>query len=379
MNIGIVSGEASGDLLGAGLLTALRQSQPHLTASGIGGPAMLATGFTSLYDMEKLAVMGLVEPLFRLSELFKIRNALFHHFTTHRPDVFIGIDSPDFNLGLELKLRKAGIPVVHYVSPSVWAWRKKRIHKIAKAVDLVLTLFPFEADFYREHNVPVKFVGHPLADLIPLASDKLTARRILDLDRTTTYIALLPGSRRNEIKYLAELFMTTAEKISRARPELKFITAAVNAERDQEVRALCKKIAPQLSIDFFIGKSHEVMTAADVVLVTSGTATLETMLCKRPMVIAYRMAALTYQIARHLVKTPYIGLPNLLAKQALVPEFIQEDARPEQLAFALLDFVDHPKKIAMLEKKFLEIHQQLRCNANEQAAIAIQTLYKPQF
>lgn len=374
MNIGIVAGEVSGDMLGAGLLAALRKSQPYLTASGIGGPAMLETGFTSLYDMERLAVMGLVEPLFRLSELFKIRRALVHYFTTHRPAVFIGIDSPDFNLGLELTLRKVGIPVVHYVSPSVWAWRKKRIHKIAKAVDLVLTLFPFEADFYREHQVPVKFVGHPLADLIPLESDKLTARRLLDLDLATTYIALLPGSRRNEIKYLAELFITTAAKISRARPELKFITSAVNAERDQEVRALCKKLAPQLPIDFFIGKSHAVMTAADVVLVTSGTATLETLLCKRPMVIAYRMAELTYQIARHLVKIPYIGLPNLLARQALVPEFIQEDARPEQLAFALLDFIEHPKKIAILEKQFLEIHQQLRCNANEQAAMAIQAL-----
>lgn len=375
MNIGIVSGEASGDLLGAGLITELQKTFPHMTASGIGGPAMIEAGFTSLYDRERLAVMGIVEPLRRLPELFKIRNALFQYFTKHRPDVFIGVDSPDFNLGLELKLRQAGIPVVHYVSPSVWAWRKKHIHKIAKAVDLVLTLFPFEADFYREHGVPVQFVGHPLADLIPLKPDQSAARQSLHLERETTYIAILPGSRRNEIKYLAELFITTAAHLSCIRPDIKFITSAVSAERDQEVRALCKRVAPQLPIEFFVGKSHEVMAAADVVLVTSGTATLETMLYKKPMVIAYRMAELTYQIARHLVKIPYIGLPNLLANQLWVPEFIQKDACPEQLSSALLDFIDHPKKVAVLEKKFLEIHQTLRCDANRQAAMAIQNLF----
>jgi lipid-A-disaccharide synthase len=376
MNIGIVSGETSGDLLGAGLLTALQKLDPHIIASGVGGPALLRAGFTNLYDMERLAVMGIVEPLFRLPELLKIRRALLNYFTLHRPDVFIGIDSPDFNLGLEEKLRQAGIPIVHYVSPSVWAWRKKRIHKIAKAADLVLTLFPFEADFYRAHNVPAQFVGHPLADLIPFHSDKQAARRLLNLDCTATYIALLPGSRRNEIKYLAKLFIATAAAISSARPEIKFITSAVNAERDQEVRTLCKEFAPHLSVDFFIGESHTVMAAADAVLVTSGTATLEAMLFKRPMVIAYRMAELTYQIARHLVKIPYIGLPNLLANQLLVPEFIQKNASPGRLASALLDFIDHPEKTALLEKKFLEIHQTLRCNANEQAAIAIQTLFQ---
>ncbi|MCD6039092.1 MAG: lpxB [Gammaproteobacteria bacterium] len=379
MNIGMVAGETSGDLLGAGLLAALHKLEPHLTASGVGGSAMLRNDFTRLYDMERLAVMGLVEPLCRLPELFKIRQALLHYFTTHRPDVFIGIDSPDFNLGLELKLRQANIPVVHYVSPSVWAWRKKRISKIAKAVDLILTLFPFEADFYRKYHVPVKFVGHPLADLIPLQSNKSEARGILGLDSAATYIALLPGSRRNEIKYLGELFILTAEKIFKARPTLRFLTSAVNAEQAQEMQAFYKKITSRFPIDFYIGKSHEVMAAADVVLVASGTATLETLLFKRPMVIAYRMAQLTYQIARHLVKIPYIGLPNLLANQLLVPEFIQENAQPEQLAFALLDFIDHPEKMAVLERKFLEIHQQLRCNANEQAALAIQTLLRSRF
>jgi lipid-A-disaccharide synthase len=375
MNVGIVAGEPSGDLLGAGLITALRELHPLLTASGIGGSAMLGTGFTSLYNMERLAVMGLVEPLCRLPELFKIRHELIRYFSTHRPDVFIGIDSPDFNLGLELKLRQAGVLIVHYVSPSVWAWRKKRIHKIAQAVDLVLTLFPFEADFYRQHNVPVQFVGHPLADLIPLQPDKLAARHALGLDPHATYIALLPGSRRSEIKYLAELFIATARQIFHERPHMKFLTSAVNTERDQEFQAQCQKFAPHLPITFLTGKSHAMMAAADVVLVTSGTATLETMLFKRPMVIAYRMAELTYQIARHLVKIPYIGLPNLLAKQALIPEFVQNAAQPKVLAAALLDFLDHPEKVRVLEEKFVEIHHQLRCNANREAAQAIASLW----
>jgi lipid-A-disaccharide synthase len=368
----MVAGEPSGDLLGAGLINALREAGVPMEASGIGGTEMQRAGFHSLYDMEHLAVMGLVEPLFRLPELFKIRRQLIHHFIEHRPSVFMGIDAPDFNLGLELALRQAGIPVVHYVSPSVWAWRKKRIYKIAKAVDLVLTLFPFEADFYEQHHVPVQFVGHPLADTIPLQPDRLAARQILGLDPDGTYIALLPGSRRHEIKYLGRLFIETASRILQKNPEVKFITAAVNAQRDQEVQVWRKKIAPELPLGSFMGKSHDVMAAADVVLVASGTATLEAMLFKRPMVIAYRMAALTYQIARHLVKVPFIGLPNLLAGEKCVPEFIQEAVTPHALAEAALDFLTNSEKVSALQKKFLEIHQRLRCNANQQAARAIQ-------
>src|SRR5579872_7465458 len=326
--IGILAGEPSGDMLGAGLMNALNVQSSHFEFTGIGGPKMIAAGCRSLHEMERLSVMGLIEPLKHLPDLFKIRHGLYQHFTTHKPDVFIGIDSPDFNLGLELKLRQAGIPVVHYVSPSVWAWRKKRIFKIAKAVDLMLTLFPFEADFYKQHNVPVRFVGHPLADLIPLQSDKQAARNKLGIDPHTTTIAVLPGSRGNELKYLADIFAVTAARCWKENPKLQFITSAVNEQRDREFRAICQKHAPGLPIQFFQGRSHEVMAAADVVLVTSGTATLETMLFKRPMVIAYRMSPITYQLARCLVKIPAIGLPNLLANEKLVPEFIQQEAQP---------------------------------------------------
>ncbi|MDR3477794.1 MAG: lipid-A-disaccharide synthase [Gammaproteobacteria bacterium] len=374
MKVGIIAGEVSGNILGAGLLRVLRQAEPNLKASGIGGPDMIAYGCQSLYDMERLAVMGLIEPLRRLPELFKMRDNLYRHFIQQKPDVFIGIDSPDFNLGLELKLRQAGIPVVHYVSPSVWAWRKKRIHKIAKAVDLVLTLFPFEKAFYEQHNVPACFVGHPLADIIPLQPDKLAARASLNLNTDTTYIALLPGSRRNEVRFLAETFVRTALRCWQDRPQLQFITSAANSARNKEFREHCQALAPQLPIHFYEGCSHEVMAAADVVLVASGTATLEAMLFKRPMVIVYKMANLTYQIARHLVKIPYIGLPNLLANEGLVPEFIQDAAKPDHLAQAIFDYLDCPEKTEKLLKTFTDIHQQLRCDANQRAAESVLNL-----
>ncbi len=367
----MVAGEISGDLLGAGLIHSLKKLQHNVNVTGIGGSEMTAAGCHSLYDIERLAVMGLVEPLRRLPELFKIRQGLYAHFLHKKPDVFVGIDAPDFNLGLELKLHKAGIPTVHYVSPSVWAWRKKRIHKIAKATDLVLTLFPFELDFYLQHGVPAEFVGHPLADKIPFENDKLAARKALGLDEDATFIALLPGSRRNEIHYLAEIFVKTAKYCWEQNPTLKFITAAANDERDLEFQAHCKRIAPNLPIHFFVQRSHEVMIAADVIVVTSGTATLEAMLWKRPMIIAYRMANLTYQIAKYLVKIPFIGLPNLLANKMLVPEFIQDAVQPNKLGEAIFDFLDHPEKIAKLQNDFLTIHQQLRCDASNRAAAAI--------
>jgi lipid-A-disaccharide synthase len=376
MKVGIVAGEASGSILGAGLINALRDREPILTLTGIGGPDMIAAGFQSLHEMERLSVMGLIEPLGRLPELFKIRRQLYEHFAKQKPNLFIGIDSPDFNLGLELKLRKAGTPVVHYVSPSVWAWRKKRIHKIAKAVDLVLTLLPFEAAFYEQHSVPACFVGHPLADLIPLQPDQVAAKKTLGLTPDTTYIAVLPGSRRNELHYLSELFLKTAEICWQENPRIKFITSAANAQRHQEFQQQWQTHTPNLPLQFFEKKTHAVMAAADVVLVTSGTATLETMLFKRPMVIAYRMANLTYQIARHLVKIPYVGLPNLLADKALVPEFIQDAAQPKVLAAALLDFIDNPEKAQRLQQQFTDIHHQLRRDANQRAAEAVLKIIK---
>lgn len=378
MKIGIVAGETSGDLLGAGLINTLQHFQTISHLSGIGGTHMIAAGCQSLFDIDRLAVMGIIEPLLRLRELFRIRSTLCQHFINHRPDVFIGIDAPDFNVGLEVKLRQAGIPVIHYVSPSVWAWRQNRIKKIAKATDLVLTLFPFETDFYTRHQVPAVFVGHPLADQIPLQVDKKAARKKLQLDEDATYIAILPGSRNNEIKNLAEIFIATAAQIHQERPGIKFITALLNPQHKKNMQMLVERYAPKLPIsyveknmDALSSVSHEVMAAADVVLVTSGTATLETMLFKRPMVIAYRMGHLTYQIARYLVKTPFIGLPNILANEKLVPEFIQHEVTVENIKSALLNYVDHPEKISVLENTFLSIHQQLKGDANRKAAQAV--------
>lgn len=376
MKIGMVAGEPSGDILGAGLIQALKKTHPDLTANGVGGIEMLAKGFHSFYDIEKLSLMGFIDPLLHLRELLSIRNGLYQHFLQNRPDVFVGIDSPDFNLGLEIKLRKEKIPIVHYVSPSVWAWRQKRIIKIAKAVDLMLTLFPFEADFYKAHGIPVHFVGHPLADLIPLEPNKLAARKKLNLDPEKKYIAILPGSRRSELKNIAPLFIKTAYRAWKLRPSLRFITVAANAKRNHDFQTLWQSNAASVPIQFFERCAHDVLEAADVVLVASGTATLETMLYKRPMIIAFRTNALTFQIAKYLVKTPFIGLPNLLANEQCVPEFIQHTATPEKLTLALFDYLDHPEKVNFLEKKFTYLHQKLRQNANQEAAHAILKLIK---
>lgn len=372
MKVGMLAGEASGDLLGANLIKAIRlKVSSDLSVSGMGGPAMIEAGCASLYQMERLSIMGFYEPLKRMPELIRMRRGLYQHFIQNKPDVFIGIDSPDFNLGLELKLRQAGIPVVHYVSPSVWAWRQKRIHKIAKATDLVLTLFPFEADFYHQHQVPAEFVGHPLADLIPMQPDKFAARRELQLDENAEYIALLPGSRGFELKNMAELFVATAKACLKKNPNIKFITSAANELRDADFKAAFKRLAPEIHVEFFVKQSRAVMAAADVVLVTSGTATLETMLFKKPMVIVYRVGAFTYQIAKRMIKLPYVGLPNLLAKKKIVPEFIQDAAQPEAIASALFDYLNSPEKSQVLIKRFTELHQSLQCGASEKAATAV--------
>jgi len=371
MKIGILAGEASGDLLGAKLIQALRERCPSIQIEGVGGPAMMAVGCESLFDIERLAVMGFIEPLMRLPDLIKLRHDLYQHFRANPPDIFIGIDAPDFNLGLELKLRRLGIPVVHYVSPSVWAWRQKRVHKIAKAVDLMLTLLPFEEKFYAQHNVPVRYVGHPLAEQISLYPDKLAARRALCIDENSTYVALLPGSRRQEIRYMAEPFLLAAQCAWKKRPDLKFLTSHVNEERYQAFYESYKKYTPDLPLQFFTRRSHDVMAAADVVVVTSGTATLETMLYKKPMIIAYRMSSFTYQLAKLLVKVPYVGLPNLLADELLVPELIQDAVTPDNIANHILDYLTHPEKVAKLEKKFIELHKSLQADSANSIAEAV--------
>lgn len=371
MKIAILAGEASGDLLGAQLIQALRKAYPDLEVEGMGGPAMQAAGFKSLFDIERLNVMGFIEPLKRLPDLLKLRRDLYQHFIENKPDVFIGIDAPDFNIGLELKLREAGIKVVHYVSPSVWAWRQNRIHKIKKAVDLMLTLLPFEAAFYEKHAVPVKYVGHPLAEKIPLEPDKLVARKSLALEADVTYIALMPGSRKQEIRHMAEPFLLAAQKLWMQKPNLRFITSQINELRYQEFYAAFQQYTPELPIQFFKRRSQEVLTAADAVVVTSGTATLETMLYKQPMVITYKMSRFTYQLAKYLVKTPYAGLPNLLANELLVPELIQDAATPDAIAAHLKDYIDYPEKVRALKQRYLELHKMLKMPSGQLAAEAI--------
>lgn len=378
MRIGVVAGEASGDLLGAGLIRALKERRPDTVFEGVAGPQMAAAGCRVIVPAEKLAVMGIVEVLRHYRELRAIRNRLAHEFLAHPPDAFIGIDAPDFNLGLEQRLRRAGITTVHYVSPSVWAWRQSRVKQVARATDLMLTLFPFEADFYRRSNVNVRFVGHPLADAIPLHTDRDAARRALALPDGPTIIALLPGSRLTEIEQLAGLFLDTAERCIAQAPALHFVVPLVNAA----VRARFEAIAAgrDLPLTLVDGRAHDVMAAADLVLVASGTATLEAMLLKRPMVVAYRVAALTHFVLKRLVRVRRFALPNLLAGRDLVPEFIQQRATADNLAGALLDYLNRPERAAALRAEYERLHLELRQGASAAAASAILVLLdsKPQ-
>lgn len=373
LRIGIVVGEASGDILGAGLMKAIQRRYPNARFEGIGGERMLKLGFTSFFPQERLAVMGLVEPLKRLPELLRIRKTLINHFIDNPPDVFIGIDSPDFNLTIEGKLKAAGIPAVHYVSPSVWAWRQKRIVKIAQSVDLMLTLLPFEAKFYQEHKVPVTFVGHPLADDIALDTDKVEARQALGLAEQGKLIALMPGSRGGEVKLLGPVFWQTARWLQNNYPDVKFVVPAANAQRRQQIEA---QLAEQgdLPLTLIDGQSHEAMAAADAVLMASGTTTLEAMLLKRPMVVAYKLAALSFAIISRMVKSKYFSLPNLLADKPLVPELLQKQVTPEALGETLLGYLQQNEQAQSMTDAFYELHHQLRCNASEKAAQAVLAL-----
>ena len=382
MKIGIVVGEASGDILGAGLIRALKDRLPNLEAVGIGGERMLAEGFHSLFPQERLAVMGFVEPLKRLPELLTMRRSLRRYFLENPVDVFIGIDSPDFNLTLEQQLKKAGIKTVHYVSPSVWAWRQGRIKKIAAAVDLVLTLFPFEARFYREHNVPVKFVGHPLADQLPLVPDERSAKAWL-LDQSAvppekTVIALLPGSRRGEVKLLGPIFWQFAHQLSGIKTDVHFVVAAANALRKQQIEQQLMELSAKLPITVIEGQSHRVMAAADMVVMASGTVTLEAMLLKKPMIVTYKMAPLSAWIIGRLLTSKYVALPNLLADKRLVPELLQDQATPENITAEVLNLLDNPDKAKALSDYFCDIHRQLQCDADQQAAEAVLSLSERQ-
>lgn len=364
LKVALVAGEASGDILGAGLMQALRAQHPHIEFIGVGGPLMTAQGLTSYFPMERLAIMGLVEVLGRLPELLAKRKRLIATLLEQQPDVFIGIDAPDFNLNIELKLREAGIKTVHYVSPSVWAWRQKRVFKIRKACDLMLTLLPFEAQFYQQHQVPVLFVGHPLADSIAMDNDHLPAREQLGLPATAQVVALLPGSRGAEVAKLGALFVDTARYLLAEKPHLQFVIPAANQARREQLAALLEPM-PNLPIKILDGQSQAALQACDAVLIASGTATLEAMLFKRPMVVAYKLAPASHWLLKKLVKSPYVALPNLLAAEMLVPEFIQDAATPEALGEAVLAQL---RDGSLQVQRFAELHESLRCDASQRAA-----------
>ena len=368
LRIALVAGEASGDILGAGLMRALKAQHPAVEFIGVGGPLMQAEGLASYFPMERLSVMGLVEVLGRLRELLARRKLLITTLIDEKPDVFIGIDAPDFTLNIELKLRQAGIKTVHYVSPSVWAWRQKRVLKIREGCDLMLTLLPFEARFYEEKGVPVRFVGHTLADAIPLQADRAAARAELGLP-DGPLVALMPGSRGGEVGRLGALFFDAAERLQAQKPGVRFVLPCASPQRRAQIETLLE--GRNLPLTLLDGQSHLALAACDAVLIASGTATLEALLYKRPMVVAYRLAPLTFWILKRMVKSPYISLPNLLAQRLLVPELLQDDATPEALAQTLLPLIDGGEEQT---RGFDDIHRTLRRDASNQAADAVLTL-----
>ena len=371
-NIGIVATEASGDQLGGHLICALKARLPQAQFIGIGGPKMLAAGVQSLFPMEKLAVHGYVEILRRLPQIVWIRRKLRNYFLQHRPQILIGIDSPDFNLGLEEKLKQRGVPTVHYVSPAIWAWRGDRIHKIKRAVSHMLTLFPFEPPLYEKAGIPVTYVGHPLAELLPDVPDRAAAREQMRLLPTTKVIALLPGSRQNELHYMADTIIATARRISQVLAGVHFLVPLHSREtRDQFENALYRNNAQDLPLTILFGHAHSALIVADVALVASGTATLEALLLKCPMVITYKANDISFRMVKNKYYLPFVGLPNILAGEFIVPEILQHDATPENLAQALLNLLADETVTERLRRKFCAIHAQLRQNTAQRAAQAI--------
>lgn len=373
--IAIVAGEISGDILGAGLIRALKMHYPHARFIGVAGERMLNEGCETLFDMEELAVMGLAEVVKHLPRLLKRRKQVIDTMLTLKPDIFIGIDAPDFNLGVEEKLKAKGIKTVHYVSPSVWAWRQNRVHKIARATNLVLAFLPFEKAFYDRFNVPCRFIGHTMADAIALKPNRQEACRLLKLDENQRYMAILVGSRGSEVNFLTEPFLKTAQLLKETYPDIRFLVPLVNNKRKEQFQAIKAQVAPELEVVILEGNARAAMIVAEATLLASGTAALEAMLCKSPMVVGYKMKPLTYWLAQRLVKTDYVSLPNLLANTPLVPELIQDECNPENLAKHLSVYLSQePADIVQkneLKQRFMQLHQLIQCDADAQAAQAV--------
>ncbi|WP_258086067.1 lipid-A-disaccharide synthase [Xenorhabdus bovienii] len=371
LTIALVAGETSGDILGAGLIRALKAKIPDAHFVGVAGPLMQAEGCEAWYEMEELAVMGIVEVLGRLPRLLKIRKDLTARFTALKPDVFIGIDAPDFNITLEGRLKQRGIRTIHYVSPSVWAWRQKRVFKIGRATDLVLAFLPFEKAFYDRFSVPCRFIGHTMADSMPLQTDKAAAREALGVPLNAHCLAILPGSRHAEVEMLSADFLRTVQLLRKILPDLHVLVPLVNAKRHQQFQRIKDEIAPDLSVHLLDGNAGKAMIASDATLLASGTAALECMLAKCPMVVGYRMKPFTFWLAKRLVKTPYVSLPNLLAGKELVKELLQDECEPQALSGALLPLLQGGADVESLKQTFLHLHESIRCDADEQAAQAV--------
>lgn len=372
LTIALCAGEASGDLLGAHLIEAIKAQRPDTQFIGIGGPRMIAAGCQSLFDQEQLAVRGYVEVIKRLPEILKIRRELVARLKAVRPNVFVGIDAPDFNLGMAEQLKSAGIPTVHYVSPSVWAWKRGRVKKIVRQVNQVLCLFPMEPELYRQEGGNALFVGHPLAQALPMEADKAAARARLKLDEDRPVFAILAGSRVSEVDYMAPVFLQAAWLILRELPNAQFISPyATAATRERLQHYLSQPQFEKLPIRLQAAKADLACTAADAVLVTSGTATLEVALCKRPMVISYKISTPTYWLVKHKIKVAHVGLPNILLGKEAVPELLQGDATPEKLAAAMLDWYRNPDKVAQVQQDFRHLHEMLKLDTDKLAADAV--------
>jgi hypothetical protein len=373
--IALVAGEVSGDILGAGLINALKLHYPNARFIGVAGEQMKKSGCETLFEMEELSVMGLAEVLKHLPRLLKRRKQVIETMLEMKPDVFIGIDAPDFNLTVEEKLKANGIKTIHYVSPSVWAWRQNRVHKIKRATDLVLAFLPFEKAFYDKFDTPCRFIGHTMADAIALKPNRTEACEKLGLDERKRYVAILIGSRGSEIQFLAEPFLKTAQLLKEKHPDLEFLVPMVNEKRQAQLEEIKANIAPELELHILQGQARQAMIAAECTLLASGTAALEAMLCKSPMVVGYKMKPLTYWLAKKLVKTEYISLPNLLANAPLVPEMIQEECNPDNLAWSLNHYlsndVESLKQKNELKHHFTDLHKLIQCDADAQAAQAV--------